>query len=300
MKKFIALCYLAFLCSTFLFSQTWTISNVTANIANYDNKQVTSTVSVTVTRSPTTGTASFYLLVGGATYGDYTEGRRRVYINPVNLYDSSSKILIRRTSSASTEIGSLNQSSVVVLSSSFTAGQGSKSITFYVSSSTGEIPDGTYTNSFFFNLYVGSTTAPNGTFTLASGGIITVTLTSVGAETFSITIPNPIADLGEVNPDGDEVSTTIRVTAPARYTISAWSKNSSVLINPASSDTIPYKFYFNGSSTATSLANGLTQLVYNSNAATDLQYQLRFATDPIGFLEAGNYTDTVTFMFTSQ
>jgi hypothetical protein len=267
---------------------------------NYDNKAIdSSAITVTVARSSSVGTANFYLLIGNASYGDYIEGNRRVYLNQANLYDSSSKIRIRLTKTASTEIGSQNLTSDTELAGTILDGQVSKNLTFYVSSSTGEIPDGTYTNVFTFRLYVGSITAPTGILTPAPGGNITVSLISVGGETFLISFTSSIADFGEINPAGDEALATMIVTAPARYTISAFSRNSSTLINTISPlETIPYTFYFNG--TIKSLSSGLVQLVYNSLAATNQNYPLRFVTGPIGFLEAGNYIDNVTFMFTSQ
>jgi hypothetical protein len=301
MKKYFLFSFLILFCGSMLFSQTtWTLSNPTATINNYDRTAINSSaITITVTRSSSVGTANFYLLIGNAAYGDYVEGNRRVYLNPANLYDSSSKIRMRLTTSASTEIGSQNLSTDVELAGSMAGGVSSKSLTFYVSSSTGEIPDGTYTNIFTFSLYVGSQTAPNGTLTPATGGNLTVSLNSVGGETFSISFTSSIADFGEIDPAGDEALATMRVTAPQRYTISAYSKNSSILINPNSpSETIPYTFYFDG--TIKSLSSGLVQLVYNSNAATNLSYPLRFVTGPVGFFEAGDYTDIVTFMFTSQ
>lgn len=301
MKKYGFTIFLTLFCGSVLFSQvTWSISNVNATITNYDWSQANSSQkTVTITRSSSAGSVNFYLLIGNAAYGNYLPGSRRVYLNPSDLYDSSSNISIRRTTSASTEIGSINQASTSVLSGSMTSGTASRNLTFYVYSSTGEIPDGTYTNVFTFFLYVGSTTAPSGVLTPATGGNITVSLTSVGGETFSISFTSSMADFGEINPAGDEALVTMRVSAPARYTISAYSKNASTLVNPNSPlETIPYTFYFNG--VVKSLSSGLVQLVYNSNTATNLSYPLRFTTGPIGFLEAGNYTDIVTFMFTSQ
>jgi len=300
MKKCCFTVFLLLFCGLTLFSQTWTISNVTATITNYDRVLANSgQKTVTITRSSAIGTVNFYLLVGNAAYGDFLPGNRRVYLNPSNLYDSSSKISIRRTTTASTEIASLNQSGASVLSGSMTSGTASKNLTFYAYSSTGEIPDGTYTNVFTFLLYVGSTTAPNGVLTPAAGGNINVSLTSIGGETFLITFTSPTADFGDIDPAGDEAQTTLRVTAPARYTISAFSKNGSKIVNPDSPlESIPYTFYFNG--TVKSLSSGLAQLVYNSNTATNVSYTLRFVTGLLDFLEEGNYTDTVTFMFTSQ
>ncbi|MEW6547865.1 MAG: hypothetical protein AB1407_00195 [Spirochaetota bacterium] len=301
MKKFGPVFFLFLLCGSSLLAQTtWTISNVTANITNYDTRQANSGKrTVTITRSTASDAVSFYLLVGNAIYGDFLPGNRRVYLNPSNFYDSSSKISIRRTTNASTEIGSINQTGTTALSGSMASGTASMNLTFYVYSSTGEIPDGPYTNIFTFFLYVGSATIGSGSLTPATGGNINVTLTSVGGETFSITFTSPIADFGEINPAGDEALATMRVTAPRRYTISAFSQNASTLLNPNSPlETIPYTFYFNGA--VKSLSDGLVQLVYNSNAANNLNYPLRFVTGPIGFLEAGDYTDTVTFSFTSQ
>jgi hypothetical protein len=301
MKKYFLIVFLTLLYVASAFSQvTYTISNVTATMNNYDRNAInTSALTVTVTRNSTVGNTNFYLLIGSTAYGSNIEENRRVYLNPANLYDSSSKIRIRLTTNATSEIGSQNLSSDVELAGTISNGQSSRSLTFYVSSSTGEIPDGTYTNIFTFSLYVGSQTAPNGTLTPATGGNLTVSLTSVGGETFSISFTSSIADFGEINPAGDEALTTMRVTAPQRYTISAYSKNSSILINPNSpSETIPYTFYFNG--TIKSLSSGLVQLVYDTNARTDWNYPLRFVTGPIGFFEAGDYTDIVTFMFTSQ
>lgn len=303
MKKYgVAVIFLLFFGLTLFAQTTWTISNVSAAITNYDRNQANSGVkTVTVTRSSSVGAVNFYLLVGNAAYGNYLPGSRRVYLNPSNLYDSSSNISIRRTTTASTELGSVNQTGSVALSGSMANGTASANLTFYVYSSTGEIPDGTYTNIFTFSLYVGSATVGSGTPTPATGGNVNVSLSSIGGETFSISFTSSIADFGEINPAGDEALATMRVTAPQRYTISAFSQNSSTLRNPASPlDIIPYTFYFNNSSTPTSLSNGLVKLVYNSNAATNLSYPLRFVTGPIGFLEAGTYTDNVTFMFTSQ
>ena len=173
----------------------------------------------------------------------------------------------------------------------------------------GRIPAGSYTNFLYFSLFVGTQTAPNGTpVPLSSGGILPITITSVGSG-FSIGFSPHIVDFNEINTIGTNSRTaTMTVNAPARYSIAVSSKHGGVLKHKTDPlESIPDRFRFNSPSSGDiNLSGGIVPLVtYVSTAAANREYNLYFYIDPLEsqtseLILAGDYEDIMTFSFISQ
>lgn len=288
--------FLAFFC----YGVTWSVSTNAVSITNYNGTQLNSSVNLTISRDNGTGSASYYLLVAGATLdGNYQAGYRRTYKGS-NTADSSLQVYIR-PSSGTSEIGTQNVSGTVVASGSMTSGTKSKTIAIKFYTGTGKVPSGTYTNTFQFQLYTGSTSAGSGTLQSGAIGSVSASVTSSTSSTMSISLGTATCSFGSalVADQSYSTSTTMTVTAPSRFSISAKSANLGSLVN-ASGESFHYHFYFNGSATETILTAGLVRLIYSTTAVSSKSYALAFTTDTLGFLEPGVYSDNLTLMFTTQ
>ena len=275
--------------------QSWDINNKTVSILSYTNAMKSANTTFTVSRIDSVGNVPFYILVSGVTIGaDYLPGIRKTYLGGA-VTASSLKVFVR-PQGQTTEVGSVDQAGTMVVSGTILNGSTTKTVGFTVATGTGRVPKGTYTNIFVLQLYTGSLTPGQGTYQSGATGNLTTT------STFSILLnPSTVSFGSSMVPDTAYTATTsMLVTAPATFSISARSLQGGILLNANGEDSIPYHFYFNNSATETNLGSGLVRLLNSSLAVSGVTYPLRFETDTIGFIESGLYSDTLYFMFTTQ
>lgn len=292
---------LAFLASALSFLQAWDISDGTATITGYGSTSMTTDVTFTVSRTGTAGKASFYILVSGTMIGtDYLPGTRKTFLAG-NLNAGSLKVFVRPTNQT-TEIGSVNQTGTMVVSGSINNNSSSTKVSIRVATGTGRVPAGTYTNTFVLQLYTGSAVPGQGTLQSGATGNLAVSVTSSTAQTFSIQMnPSSVSFGTGMVPDvAYTANSSMVITAPASFSVSARSMNNGFLIHTNTVDTIPYHFYFNNEPAEVVLGSGLVRILNSSVDIAGISYPLRFQTDPLGFIEPGTYSDTLYFMFTTQ
>jgi hypothetical protein len=242
----------------------------------------------------------FYLLVSDATLDHlYQVGTRRLYKDG-DISDSSLRIYVR-PSSGSIEIGTTNSSGVVVASGTISSGTYYKDVTIKAVTGTGRVPSGTYSNSYLLQLYIGATSPPGGTEVASAVGSVNISVNSITYSTMTVSLASSTLNFGSALEEGQSPSaqTTLLVTAPARFSISAKSENNGYL-KFDNEDYFPYKFYFNGSTTPVDLSGGIVRLIYSTSAVTDKSYSLLFTAGPLDFLSAGTYSDIVSITFTTQ
>jgi hypothetical protein len=292
-----------FLLTLSCFGVTYTINTVTATISTYSGTSANVSVNLTVTRSDTTGGATpIYLLVSGATLdGNYLVGTRRVYQGG-SLTGNSMQVFLQNSSSQ--EIGTTNTGGTYVASATFVSTSTTRTVSVKLVTGTGKLPKGsptTYTNTFQFQLYTGSLLAGSGTIQSGVVGTINASVTSTTTSTFSMSLGASSVSFGTnlAVDNSYTASTTLTVTAPATFSISAKSGNLGYLVC-SGGESFPYHLYFNGSATESSLTGGLVKLITSATAVSGKSYALSFKTDTLGFLVAGDYSDTLTLMFTTQ
>jgi hypothetical protein len=282
-------------------AHSWDINNKTASITNYASASKNVNVTFTVSRLDSVGAVPFYILVSGVTIGaDYLPGVRKTFLG--GAVNASSLEVFIRPSGQTVEIGSIDQAGTMVVSGTVPDGRTSTTVVINVATGTGRVPKGTYTNIFVLQLYTGSLNPGEGTFQSGATGNLTVSVASSTTSTFSISLsPTSVSFGNSMVPDTAYTATSsMLVTAPATFSISARSLRSGLLLNANLEDTIPYHFYFNNEPTEVNLGSGLVSLIYSTTAVTNKTYPLRFETDALGFIEPGLYSDTLYFMFTTQ
>jgi hypothetical protein len=294
---------LLFVLQTFnsLSAQTYTVGNASISITNYSSSVRSGSAVVRVSRTTSSGSLPFYLLISDATLDHLFEvGTRRLYrLGDIN--DSSLRIYVYRSSSGSIEIGTTKTLGTVVASGTINNKSTFKDVTIYAKTGTGRVPSGSYSNSFSLQLYTGATSPPGGTLAVSGVGKLDISAESITYSAMTISLANSTISFGSALAEGGtpEVQTTFTVTAPDKFSISVNSKNHGYL-KLSDEDYFPYSLYFNGATTPVDLSGGLTRLVYSTSAVTDVSYSLRFTAGPLDFLLAGTYSDVLSITFTSQ
>lgn len=281
--------------------QSWDINDKTVSITSYTNTTKSANITFTVSRADSVGNVPFYILVSGVTIGtDYLPGIRKTFLN--NDVNASSLQVFIRPQGETTEIGSIDQGGTMVVSGTVANKSKSVNVTMTVATGTGRVPLGTYTNTFVLQLYTGSLTPGQGMFQSGATGNLTVSVASSTTSPFSIQlIPSSVSFGTNMIPDTAYIAnSSMLVTAPATFSISARSLRSGLLLHTNLEDTIPYHFYFNNNTAEVNLGSGLVRLVYSSGAVSGVTYPLRFETDMLGFIQPGLYSDILYFMFTTQ
>jgi hypothetical protein len=293
-----------FLLTLSCFGVTYSVNTMTATITTYAGTSANVSVNLTVTRSDTTGGATpFYILVSGATLdGNYLVGTRRAYQGG-SLTGNSMQVYLQNSSSA--EIGTTNTSGTTVASATFGTFSTTKTVAVKLVTGSGKLPRGSptaFTNTFQFQLYTGSLLAGSGTLQSGAVGNVSASVTSTTTSTFSMSLGASSVSFGSTMAADNSytASTTMTITAPSNFSISAKSGNLGYLVGTVAGESFPYHVYFNGSATESSLTGGLVKLITSASAVTGTSYTLSFKTDILGFLIADNYTDTLTLMFTTQ
>jgi hypothetical protein len=273
----------------------WSMDSKIVNLS-YSGTALNSSQTLTIRRTGTSGKVNFYLLITSASIGSGDPGSRRVYLNGTSEYESSLQVYIRR-STGTTEISSLNETGAYALIGSIANGSSSTTVSIKVATSSGKMPQGSYTNTFSVQIFTGTQTPPDGVPDAI--GTLTVNVNATQANTMTMSFSdNGICDFGAMEA-GNSYSKTISmtVTAPATFTISAASKNGGKLLL-APDEVINYSFYFDG--TLKDLSGGIVKLVTSTTTATNRVYTLDFVTETLAFAEAGQYTDSLYLMFTTS
>jgi hypothetical protein len=272
---------------------------------------ITTMVQIRVTRSATNNTPlDFYILVESIVPGSSYVGERRAYTSN-NTQNNSILYKVLPTNISSVEIDyaqSINPT--IELAGSMLKNKTDDYLQFYIKIPKGSVPLGDYTSTLSLALYTGSKTAPTGTATLVSGGILPIIIHSAISSSFNIIFDPPSAEFGTIDPAaGISIPNNLGmyVTAPAYYSISVCSASQGNLVHTVSLDQkIPYRLKFNSTSSPDiDLSSGLKTLVsYAATQAESLRYDLYFYVDPVdlgtSLLEGGEYRDNLYFTFTSQ
>ncbi len=297
MKKYVIALSLCLLFTRLSYGVTWTVGTTSAAIANFTGASKNVTVNLAISRDNSTTATSYYLLISGASLGLFSVGDRKVYKD--NAIDLSSVKILVCPGGSSNEISVLNNSTAIEASGSMTVGQLTKNIAIKFITGTGPVPAGVYANVFNFQLYVGAAAAPNGIKELGAEGSISVTVTSTVSNTMDITFTSPAINFGDALAADQSytASTTMKLTAPKGFSLSAFSDNLGKLVLP-SGESFNYQFSFAGA--VKSLSSGIVSLISNGAAVTNKSYALSFTTEVLGFIEPGMYSDMLTFVFTSQ
>jgi len=245
----------------------------------------------------------FYILVSGASLdGNYLPGTRRVYQGGVTSGNSIQVYI--GTAAGTTEFGGNDIGGTTVFSGSIASGNTSTNMKIYVTTAAaGKVPKGSpataYTNTFSIQLYTGSLLAGSGTIQTGVVGNLLVSVSSSTTNTFTMTLGASSVTFGAALMSGYSynTSTTMKITAPASFSVSVNSANLGDLVC-TDGDSFAYHLFIDG--TEKSLTGGLVQLIKNGASASGTTYTLGFTTDILDFPLGGNYSDTLTLMFTTQ
>jgi hypothetical protein len=308
MKKWIFGFLYVFLFMSSLSAYTWSItpSTTTVSFSGYTGSQKSTSKTIRVSRGTTSGTTYFYLLVASANPGQYSVGNRRLYYNS-NLSDTWAQILIRRSASTTeAEVGIATDSTPKVISGTISNYSSYKNVTVYFYTGSGLLPAHTYSNTFTLELFYSSTNLVDGNGQLTGTGTTTgqfatfnVSLASTSSTSMSLGKSTIALDLAPNTAPYD--TTTLSVTGGSTsiaYRIQVISAHNGNLYMDAS-NFVPYLFYFNNSASATDLSAGTVTLV-SADKYTSKTYNIKIATDSLDMLNVGTYTDTLTFIFTTQ
>ena len=286
-------------------AETWYVEPASLSYNKFQGTAATINVKIRVSRSDSSGLdTNFYLLVTGANLGSYETGSRRIYLN--NSLGSEYIAVNLQKPSGTTEIPTPNTAEgKTMLSGSIGATTSSVDVAFKVNIPVDYIfTAGTYTNSFTFSLYVGSTTYSSSLRASAAGNFnIGVEVTSSGYRGSVALYPASI-NFGSMQEGRSYTGTAnLLVTGVKNFVVYVSSANLGKLKQTGSDSEVPYSIVVDSSATSpvtiTSFpyANWIIKL---TGPTTDRLYTVVITTETLDFLEAGDYTDTLTFSFTQQ
>ncbi len=297
---------LALLLATALISaaaENWYVEPASLSYNKFQGAAATVNVKIRVSRSDSSGSAkNFYLLVTGANLGSYEVGSRRLYLN--NSLGSEYVAVNLRKTSGTTEISTPNTAGgKTVLSGSIGATATSVDVSFKVYIPIDYIfTTGTYSNLFTFSLYVGSTTYSSSLPVSASGTFsMGIEVTSSGYRG-SIAVYPTMVSFGTMQ-EGHSYSGTANmlVSGVKYFKVYVSSANLGKLKQTGSDSEIAYTLVVDSSATSPVPVNSfpfIDPIVSLTATTTDLLYTIVITTETLDFLEAGDYTDTLTFPFT--
>ncbi len=268
---------------------------------------VSAVASLTIQRGNNANVAyPYYYIVAGASQGLAGPGQRRLYLDG-QVSKPSIPVFLRLKNSIM-EIGSANISDSTSLSGSvYRRNPSTVELDVVLDANAGSIPDGTYTNQFTFALYTNTSLAPTATLvppngqeamsvqgSLAINVTATVSLSSVKVQ-FSASAMSFGTDLAEGS--RYETGGFVHVDATKPFEVSVMSQNFGAIKLGGSSESIAYTFLFNG--TPYSLSAG-TALIGQVLPAGTQSYPIQFVLEKVPNAEAGDYTDIITFYFSTQ
>ena len=297
---------LALLLVTALFSavaENWYVEPASLSYNKFQGSAATINVKIRVSRSDSSGLAkSFYLLVTGANLGSYEAGSRRLYLN--NSLGSEYVSVNLRKTSGTTEISTPNTAGgKTVLSGSIGAAATSVDVSFKVYIPSDYIlTAGTYSNLFTFSLYVGSTTYSSSLPVSAAGTFsMGIEVTSSGYRGSVALYPASI-NFGSMQ-EGQSYtgSANLLVTGVANFVVYISSANLGKLKQTDSDSEIAYSIVVDSTATEPVSITSFPHtdwIIKLTGTTTDRLYTVVVTTETLDFLEAGDYTDTLTFTFT--
>jgi hypothetical protein len=284
-------------------AETWYVAPASLSYNKFQGTAATINVKIRVSRSDSSGLAkNFYLLVTGANLGSYETGSRRLYLN--NSLGSEYVAVNLRKPSGTTEISTPNTAGgKTLLTGSIGATVTSVDVAFKVYIPVDYIfTAGTYTNFFTFSLYVGSTTYSASLPASAAGVFnIGVEVTSSGYRGSVALYPASI-NFGSMQEGQSYTGTAnLLVTGVKNFVVYISSANLGKLKQTGSDSEIPYSIVVDSSATSPVTITSFPYtdwIIQLTTSTTDRLYTVVITTETLDFLEAGDYTDTLTFSFT--
>ena len=297
-KAVLSIVFLVALACVPAFAVTYNVTSVDPSVFvhSYSTSEKKSGT-LTVTRTPTANTTvNYYYLISASAVGSASAGSRRVYRNN-DVNDSSIPVYIYPTSNGTTEISTLNNSTAMELPGTISKNAASSSKLVYIKRAAASVGDGTYTNTFYFQLYTGSQNAGSGTLQPGIIGAINVTVT-VALATVNVTVTPSTLNFGNTLVTGGSYTETASmvVDSSRKYTLTVASTNKGSLYLASADTSIPYTFTFDG--VAYSLSPGSAALPGGSAGST--AYPLEFSITNLDFLDPGTYRDDVVFTVQTQ
>ena len=295
--------FAAFLLAAAAFSaaaQTWTVDATSITYNNYAGTAATITTKLRVARSESGSAMPLYLLVSAADPGSAAVGSRKIYKDGNS---SSSSISIRlRPASGSTEISTPTTAGTkTVTSGTMGVSDTSIDLTVKVYFPGGTVPAGTYTGTFVFNLYTGYSSY-NANAVLRGSGILFATAEAASGTRGLISLYPANLHFGLMQ-TGSSYSQTasMSVTGVSNTKVYVSSANSGKLMLGDGTSWIAYTLVVDSSATTPVTVSSFpytSPIVSLTGTTTDRLYTIAITTDTLDFLEAGDYTDTLTFTLT--
>ena len=297
-KKVLSIVFLASLALGSAFAVTYNVTSIDPGVFvhSYSTSEKKSGT-LTVTRTPTANTTvNYYYLVSASAIGSASAGSRRVYRDG-DVNDSSIPVYIYPTSTGTTEISTLDNSTATELPGTISKNAASSSKLVYIKRAAASVGDGTYTNTFYFQLYTGSQSAGSGTLQPGIIGAINVTVT-VALATVNVTVTPSTLNFGNALVTGGSYTgaASMVVNSSRNYTLTVASTNKGSLYLASADTSIPYTFKFND--VTYSLSPGSAALPGGTAGSTS--YPLEFSITNLDFLDPGTYLDNVIFTVQTQ
>lgn len=287
---------------------SYSVNTTNPEILVYNPASTVSAVaSLTIQRGNNANVAyPYYYIVAGASQGLAGPGQRKLYLDGQVSKPSIPVFLCLKNSTK--EIGSANISGATALSGSVSRGTPS-TVEFDVvlDANAGSIPDGTYTNQFSFALYTKTSLAPtvtllppNGQEAMSVQGSLAINVTAtVRLSSVKVQFSTSAMSFGTDLAEGSRYETGgfVHVDATKPFEVSVVSQNFGAIKLGGASDSIAYTFLFNG--TPYSLSAG-SALIGQLLPAGTQSYPIQFVLEKVPNAEAGDYSDIVTFYFSTQ
>ncbi len=302
-KRFLLLTLLLAATAFSVVAETWYIEPASLSYNKFQGTAATINVRIRVSRSASSGLAkNFYLLVTGANLGSYEAGSRRLYLNN-SLGSEYIAVNVRKTS-GTTEISTPNTAGgKTVLSGSIGATATSVDVSFKVYIPLDYIfTTGTYSNFFTFSLYVGSTTYSSSLPVSAAGTFsMSIEVTSSGYRGSVALYPASI-NFGTMQEGLSYTGTAnLLVTGVKNFVVYISSANLGKLKQTGSDSQIAYSIVVDSTATEPVSISSFPYpnwIIKLTGTTTDRLYTVVVTTETLDFLEAGDYSDTLTFSFT--
>ncbi len=261
--------------------------------------------SFSLSRLFNSSTYPYYYLVADATLGSHDLGMRKLFLGGDQNDDSISIYL--RPRNEETEIGVDNVAGSKAVSGVL-SGSSSSVAEFDVALGlpVGLLGDGTYSNTFTFNLYTNRSAGtsqplvpPNGEIATRLIGTRSINVSAtLNLSSVTLTLAPTDISFGTNLVDGGTYQTSnVVLTAQAtrRFNLHVNSQNSGTIRLLTGDETIPYVFTFD--EVVVNLSAGTVLLKERVNRGTR-NYSMNFRLENLPFVEGGNYRDVLTFFIT--
>lgn len=279
---------------------TWTVNTTSVTYNNYSGTALTITAKFHITRSESGTSVPLYLMVYAASPGSAMVGNRKIYKDG-NLASSSISILLR-PASGTTEISTPTTGGPkTVTSGTMGVSATSIDITVKVYFYGVSVATGTYTGTFTFNLYTGYTSYNANAVYQASGTLLVTANVASGTRGVISIYPTNL-DFGAMQ-DGISYSQTAYLNVSGVNNTKVYlssAKLGKIKLSDDSSE-IAYTVVVDSSATSPVTITSFpytNPIVSLTGTTTDRVYTVVVTTEILPFIEAGDYSDTLTFTFT--